>query len=399
MHCANPSYDVAVILPPYNTVRAQVVKRGNPPAVVSDGLTVTYEIVNNTYTYGKGLYGQFWDNAQKLFGIDLARDTGLNLDDPAIHNGLSGTMVNKGTYFVADGIPLSPYFDDGGYNPYQIGHVIVKDAGGATVAQTYTTIPVSDEINCAKCHGADGFRDALQKHDARNGTNLVSQEPVLCASCHADPVLNATGQAGVKTLSEAIHGFHAAVNPEPNCLDCHPGVVTKCQRSIQHTDSTGKCTTCHGELSQVGSSVANGRTPWFSEPECVTCHTGVTGVDTGTDLYRNSAGHGNLNCSACHGSPHAMVPTTVRSDAFQSLQYQGNQLTIGDCRTCHSSSRGGGDIDEFSETHAGSSPEHTTACNICHTAVSASTSSWPHHFQWKSRRQPPTTTTTPASGP
>ena len=31
MHCLNPTYDELVILPPYNTVNVQVVKRGNPP--------------------------------------------------------------------------------------------------------------------------------------------------------------------------------------------------------------------------------------------------------------------------------------------------------------------------------------------------------------------------------
>ncbi len=34
MHCLNPTYDKAVILPPYNTVWAQVIKRGNPPRIV-----------------------------------------------------------------------------------------------------------------------------------------------------------------------------------------------------------------------------------------------------------------------------------------------------------------------------------------------------------------------------
>ncbi|MGZ5453434.1 MAG: hypothetical protein ACXW2R_04320, partial [Candidatus Aminicenantales bacterium] len=33
MHCLNPTYDQGVILPPYNTVWVQVVKRGNPPQI------------------------------------------------------------------------------------------------------------------------------------------------------------------------------------------------------------------------------------------------------------------------------------------------------------------------------------------------------------------------------
>lgn len=31
MHCLNPTYDQLIMLPPYNTLWAQVIKRGNPP--------------------------------------------------------------------------------------------------------------------------------------------------------------------------------------------------------------------------------------------------------------------------------------------------------------------------------------------------------------------------------
>src|SRR5512138_3164748 len=99
MHCLNPTYDKAVILPPYNTVWVQVIKRGSPPQIVTAGLTVEYSLQNNTYSYGKRSYGGFWDNMQQLFGLTLPHDKGLNLEDPNIHNGLSGTMVVKGDHF------------------------------------------------------------------------------------------------------------------------------------------------------------------------------------------------------------------------------------------------------------------------------------------------------------
>ncbi len=72
MHCLNPTYDKAVILPPYNTVWVQVVKRGDPPEIVTAGLTVEYAIRGNTYSYGKRSYGQFWDNMPLLFGVVAA---------------------------------------------------------------------------------------------------------------------------------------------------------------------------------------------------------------------------------------------------------------------------------------------------------------------------------------
>ncbi len=149
MHCLNPTYDTAVILPPYNTVWAQVIERGNPPRIVTAGLTVEYRMVGNTGSAAKGSFSQFWQNVQALFGLTtpLATDTGLNLEDPGIHNGLAGTMLAKGDHFQVNGIPVTPVDDSGRWNPYQVVEVTVKDAGGAVVAQTRTTVPTSDEIN------------------------------------------------------------------------------------------------------------------------------------------------------------------------------------------------------------------------------------------------------------
>ena len=383
MHCANPTYDKAVLLPPYNTVWAQVIKRGNPPTIVTSGLTAEYKIINNTFSYGKESFGQFWDNAKALFGIDLANNTGLNLSDPNVHNGLSGTMVPKGDHFEAIGIPLTPVNDDGSWNPYQIGQIIIKDSSGKVVAQTDVTLPISDEINCSKCHGADPFQDILKKHDKNNGTNLINQKPVLCASCHGDPALGKPETGPYHYLSDHIHGFHAKVSIQPGCYDCHPGKVTQCSRSLAHTAADGNCVTCHGNLAQVSSSIDSGRIPWVNEPECVACHSGVAGVDTGTVLYRNATGHGGVYCASCHSSPHAMVPSIIASDNYQAVQYQGAVKTIGSCGACHNTSKGAG-TSEYTEEHGGSNPEVPNACNICHTSVSSNISQWPHAFQWKS---------------
>ncbi len=384
MHCANPTYDKAVLLPPYNTVWVQVIKRGNPPQIVTSGLTVEYRFINNTYSYGKQSYGQFWDNAKKLFGTDLVKNTGLNLTDPAIHNGLSGKMTAKTDHFEAIGIPLTPINDDGSWNPFQVAQITVKDASGKVVAQTDATAPISDEINCGKCHGANPFQDILEKHDRNNGTKLVSQAPVLCASCHGDPALGKMEAGPAHYLSDHIHGFHAKVSPQPACYDCHPGKVTQCSRSLAHTAADGNCITCHGDLSQVSSSIDSGRIPWVNEPKCVTCHAGVAEVDTQSTLYRNATGHGGVYCASCHSSPHATVPTNILSDNYQALQYQGAAKTIGSCGTCHRTSRGGGsEDDDILEEHGGNNPRIATACNICHTSISANVRQWPHAFQWK----------------
>lgn len=380
MHCLNPSYDKLVILPPYNNVRVQVVKRGNPPSVVTSGVNVSYKLTNNTYSYGKGLYGGFWDNSLKLFGVTLTRNIGLK------GNGLSGNMIVSGNFFIAEGIPVVPVDDNNVFSPFQVAEITVTDQAGTVLASTKATVPTSDEINCAKCHGSsDPFTDILTKHDAKHGTSLLTSKPVLCASCHPSPAL------GINTgpqmyLSQALHGSHST-RAGIGCYDCHPGATTKCSRSLAHTAADGNCTTCHGSMSNVASSIVAGRIPWASEPACATCHTGVDGVSTGTALYRNSMGHGSLGCPACHGSPHAMMPSREASDNYQSVQYQGftsKIKSIGSCGVCHNSSRGeSGNLGEFAETHGSLNPERVIGCSACHTAMSTNTALWPHAYTWK----------------
>jgi hypothetical protein len=384
MHCLNPTYDVAVLLPPYNTVWAQVIKRGNPPQIVTAGLTAEYNIINNTYSYGKRSYGQFWDMDSLLFGINLENNTGLNLVDPLIHNSLSGEMVIKNNHFEVDGIPVTPVDDALIWNPFQVAEITIKNSAGDVLAKTRTTVPTSDEISCTKCHGSNAFTDILQKHDSMHQTNLNARVPVLCAECHGSPALGSTSP-GVKYLSEAIHGSHATRGAA--CYDCHPGVQTACNRSLAHTTTDGNCSTCHGTMTEIAGSIAsNQRIPWVNEPKCsaVGCHAGVSGVDTYTNLYRKSTGHGGLYCADCHGSPHAMIPSREETDNYQAKQYQNKAVTIGSCAVCHTGSKGEGS-QEFSEQHGGSSPEQTTACNVCHTSVSGNTAAWPHAYQWKNR--------------
>jgi len=380
MHCLNPTYDKMVILPPYNNLKVQVVKRGARPTVVTTGLTVSYSIDNNTYSAGKQNYGQFWTYAQQLFGVSPAPNIGLT------GIGLSGKMKTETGFFSAEGIPVVPVYDNGVKDPYQQATITVKDATGKILATTKTVIPTSDEINCAKCHGANAFDDILTKHDSKHGTKLMSSKPVLCASCHGSPALGKMGPGSSgKYLSQAIHGYHATKGA--SCYDCHPGATTKCSRSARHTSANGNCTTCHGSMANVASTIVAGRIPWVGEPNCVSCHKGVSGIDTGTILYKNAHGHGNLFCSACHGSPHAMVPSLNAKDNYQELQYQGSTRpvkSIGSCGICHKSSRGGdATIQDFGEKHAGTSPRVKIACHTCHTSITKETAKWPHAFQWK----------------
>jgi len=273
--------------------------------------------------------------------------------------------------------------DAGAWDPYQVAEIVVTEtASGVELTRTRATVPTSDEIHCGKCHGQDPLLDVLVEHDDEHGTRLAANRPVLCAGCHGSPGL---GQSGPGTsghyLSAAIHGSHASRGAA--CYDCHPGDTTKCSRSTPHTAADGNCQGCHGSMSEVANSVESGaRIPWVKEPKCEDCHTGVAEVDTGDALFRNGHGHNGLSCPACHGSPHAMIPTSVTADNVLATQYQTAVHALGSCAVCHSSSRGEGSA-EFMEAHGGS---RATACTVCHTrAPGNDTSRWPHQFQWKAR--------------
>ena len=383
MHCLNPTYDELVILPPYNTVNVQVVKRGNPPRIITTGITVEYSLVNNTYSFGKRQYGGFWTYFTSLFGGTApANDIGLT------GTALSGTMTLITDHFTAEGIPVVPVDDAGVWDPFQVIVINVKDESGNLLATTQATVPTSDEINCAKCHSngpSSLYTNILQAHDNGQGTSLVTQKPVLCAKCHGSPVLGTSGPGtSGKYFSQAMHGFHASKGA--SCYDCHPGTLTKCSRSLAHmgTNNDGNCISCHENLADVASSINNGRIPWETEPKCVTCHAVATGVETNNTLYRNASGHGNLYCSACHGSPHAMYPSREAIDNYQPDQYMGSKIkTIGSCGVCHENSRGEGVGGEFTQTHGGTNPENKNACDVCHTAISTNTANWPHGYTWE----------------
>ena len=404
MHCLNPTYDKLIILPPYNTLWAQVIHRGNPPQVVTSGVTVSYSIVNNTTSLNKLSYGDFWNSeVLALFpGQNPPADKGLNLRDPTVHFGLSGTMQQVDDHFQADGIPLTPVNDGTTTkDPYQVALITVKNTAGTTLVQTRATAPTSDEINCGRCHSPVGtiqqvFVNILSTHDRISGTSLENTVPVLCAQCHGSPVLgSAAGDRGSSGLylSEAIHGFHAGEKAPGGgaiaCYDCHPGETTKCSRSLAHTAADGNCVECHGTMGEMAASItSNTKVPWEDEPKCITCHSGVSEVNTGDVLYRNATGHGGIYCAGCHQSPHAMVPSSQSKDNYQAQQYQHASVTIGSCHACHGTSKPeGGNVSEFADEHAGANPEKRSACSICHTALPTdiTATDFPHRFTWQAR--------------
>lgn len=348
MHCINPRFGDICLLPPANNLNAVVIRRGEEPKLVTANLSVNYSFADNTTVTGKS---DFWVYAPKLFGVTLAPGIGLS------GNGLSGPMKRVGGHFEATLVPVLPRNDDGTWNPYQVATLRLRSGGGAVIAKTSVVVPVSDEMNCQKCHAAGGAgagvlnkptveQNILKLHDNREGTKLMGSRPVLCSSCHADPALGSPGKAGVSSLSLAIHTKHASIAVKPKCYDCHPGAKTRCNRSailgMGPADGSGpNCQACHGDLKAVAQKLVAGRKPWVEEPTCAQCHGAA--YATGTTLYRNAKGHGGVPCIVCHNSPHAWWPSMNPQDNVQPMALQKTSSAIGKnaCNVCHTNGRTG----------------------------------------------------------
>jgi PKD repeat protein len=246
--------------------------------------------------------------------------------------------------------------------------------------------------------------------------------PILCDACHASNALPGTGMGGISPLTEAVHALHAGVTDPNNgmtldesanrtaCYTCHPGSETRCLRGAMGNAvaSDGslaiQCQNCHGNMSRVGAADREG---WFDEPTCQNCHTGTaadnngeirytsvfdefgeprvavnhtfaTNPDTplpGVSLYRFSSGHGGLQCEACHGSTHAIYPSSHLNDNLQNIDQQGHAGTLADCSSCHAQQpetvsggpHGMHPVGNFWVDHHTSAAEHNPGqCQACH---------------------------------
>jgi len=141
------------------------------------------------------------------------------------------------------------------------------------------------------------------------------------------------GQPGIPSFSFVIHDKHK--DKTNDCYKCHPGPNTQCFRDVMHTGGM-VCQDCHGSVGNVSQTIENGRQPWLQEPSCgaTSCHGANYAEETGK-LFKQSRGHGGLFCSACHGSPHAIQPTTQPNDNVQNIALQGFSGVLRRCEVCH----------------------------------------------------------------
>ncbi len=324
MHCMDGDYSVLSLLPPYNTIHAQLIDPSGNLVTTPSGITVTYEAIAdadgsiNTTSQGKT---NFWQFVLPLYGAAPAFDVGLKGNAmPGMSNQPQPMSYDSvAQWFIAEGIPITPYDDTQvnnvhHKNPYPMMHLVARDSSGAVLATTDIVLPVSDEMDCSACH-ASGSRPAAQPsagwvydpdpqrdmrlnilrlHDDRQSgmtkfqnalaaagydaaglfaTAAIDGKPILCAGCHLSEALPGTGLAGIPPLTQSIHGLHAGVvDPTTNltldsssnrsaCYRCHPGSTTRCLRGA------------------MGAAVAQDGT---LEMQCQSCHGSMSAVGAPT---------------------------------------------------------------------------------------------------------------------
>lgn len=394
MHTMSDADGLFSIRPPASSINALLIRRGELPGVVNDGVTVGYAMENGFADPADQV--PFWDNAEAITGSKIARNTGIT------GNALSGTMevdLDR-RIFVARSLPVVPYNDKGEFRPYPMLTITAKDASGNILATTKVVAPVSTEMGCKNCHGGTwrkevaglspvAGRDILAMHDRFHKTNLrrlaETGRPMPCQSCHPDP---RSGKADTRqlSLSAAVHGFHAnfLANRGPEtCNLCHPSDPTGATRFLRgiHKDMGFDCTQCHGTMEDHALSLLlaekkagkpeadrliqylkpkatddpaaiNPRQAWINEPDCLTCHVDFAAPETDSafnrwtgsesELFARRSDNMGLPCAACHNSPHAVYPArnpyVLDRDNTGPMQHQGNPYPIGankNCRVCH----------------------------------------------------------------
>ncbi len=438
MHCMDADYGVFSILPPYNTIHAQLVREGRLVRS-ANGVTVTYEAVAdatgsiNTTSVGKTA---FWTHVGELFGASPAPDTGLaGASMPGLANQPQPmTWDAANDWWIAEGVPITPLDDAGHRNSYPLMRLVARDATGAVIATTDIVLPVSDEMDCRACHASDAppaarpvagwahdpdpqrdyrlnillrhddlsagstlFADALQSagYDAAGlHATAVGGRSVLCAACHASNALGTTGFAGVRPLTAAVHWMHAsvvdpteglalsAVQNRSACYRCHPGATTRCLRGAMGNSVAAdgtmamQCQSCHGTLPVVGDVNRRG---WLDEPDCQSCHTGTAVRNAGQIRYANAFDSG-IHPRQAADATFATTPDTP-APGLSLFRFSRGHGGLA-CEACHGSTHA-----EFPSSHANDNVQSLATqghvgvlveCAACHGQAPATLSGGPH---------------------
>jgi hypothetical protein len=401
MHFIDSDYSVFAIHPPGNTIHGQIVQtiNGTQARLLTNataaGITLTYEAVGdldgstNRTSLGKD---NFWDYAFGLFGTNLPPDAGFGGSMPGTNNTPQPTTFTTDyRWFTAAGIPITPYDDDGKFNPFPLMRLVAKQ-GATLLTNLDLVVAVTDEMDCRLCHASgtsaaaapnagwvndqnpdrDHRLNILRLHDERQSTNPVyatalatngyspsglyatvknTGQPVLCMDCHLSNLYPGSGLTNllIEPLTQAMHTHHASVidprsgqslNSETNrnsCYTCHGGGATHFLRGAMGTADTTtgqlaiQCQSCHGTMTMVG---ATNRVGWLSEPNCQACHVGdVYNTILGQIRFTNAITNGVLRTPA---STRFATDPNVPTNGFSLFSFSNGHSNVM-CSACHGS--------------------------------------------------------------
>ncbi len=172
-----------------NGLRAQVIRRGNPPRVVADGIVVEYRIIKDREARGRVGRRGFWDRAWGLLGV---RHEGSGRGAHG-WGGLAGCMRPEGDHFNVEGLPVANIGEYDRWEPYRKAEITVRDRSGNELARTQAAVPTSDEhalgagggisFKCSACH--EGLPDYGKEW--RGFGNAKGHGGLYCPGCHDNP--------------------------------------------------------------------------------------------------------------------------------------------------------------------------------------------------------------------
>ena len=441
------------LMPPYSTIHAQLMSGGllvtNPA-----GFTVTYQAIAdakgsiNSTSQGKG---NFYQYAQALFGQSLKADQGLaGFSMPGSANRPQAMVFDASqNSFTAQGIPITPYDDQGRKNRFPLMRLVARDGLGTVLATTDIVLPVTDEMDCRACHASgsqttarppegwawevDPIRDyklnVLRSHDDHllgtsdytqtlseagyNRAGLVATvtqdgKPVSCVLCHASGALPGSGLPGGRPLTQLMHTKHSYVSDPRSgsalniltntagCLLCHAGPENVVLRGVHHNTIRPdgalamQCQSCHGSMTAVGSLARKG---WVDEPACQSCHTGTATSNRGSIRYTSvfdGTGNVRLATDLTFGTP-----TNSQTGGFGLFQHSLGHGGL-DCAVCHGSTHAEVVSLQANENvqsqHAQGQAGVLASCNTCHPTRPLGSAGGPHGLhpvdsQWASSHE------------
>ena len=335
MHCACPGAETFLLLPPFNTVRAQVLATGvnTDPTIVSSGVVVSYAMADNNETdnyliNSDPYFKNIIEYSPKLFpppflpvvngkvvsitGAGLAGNMTYNATSKAWEVvGIPAFPVPTGT---ASDIMTDPLGSTVKRTPYLTANITVKNTAGATLATTNTVVPVAFG-GCCTCHiplGAqNGFTNdaygSFQYMGKLHGKGVSKIDfslidptgdgkggPIRCSWCHWDPAMGETAAQGLDKVW-------------PNYTILAGATFTKADVKVSTRSFSDVLHKFHAQstvvLTQFDANISK---------NCYDCHPG-----NNVNCYRGAMKTANVWCTDCHGDLNKRIATNQMAQPWQ----------------------------------------------------------------------------------